>query len=91
MPKKIYMKAIAGLVELVMPALLKSMPRRSEKNKVTIDYHEMRLNNIEEIQLKQSELNENILLELKRKQRSIRFLYVLLILVIIGLILSFFI
>lgn len=91
MAQKLYMKAITGLVELAMPALLKTIPRRAEKNKISIDYHEMRLNNIEEIQLKQSELNENVLFELKRKQRSINVLFVMLIMVIIALIIGFFI
>lgn len=83
------MKAIAGIVELAMPALLKTIPRRSEKNKVTLEYHEMRLKNIEEIQVRQSELNENLLLELRRKQRAINWLYVLLVLVIVAFALSF--
>lgn len=91
MAQKLYMKAIAGLVELAMPALLKTIPRRSEKNKVTLEYHEMRLKNIEEIQLKQSELNENLLFELKRKQRAINWLFVLLVMVIVALVISFFV
>lgn len=88
---KMYMKAIAGIVELAMPALLNTIPRRSEKNKTTLDYHEMRLTNIEEIQLKQAELNENMLLALKRKQRSINVLFILVILLAAAFVIALFV
>lgn len=91
MAQKIYNKAISGLVEFVMPALLKSIPKKAERNKVTLEHHDMRLKNIEEIQLKQSELNENVLHELRRKQRLINILYLLVILILAGLIVSVFV